>query len=212
MLREKALAAVESKGSLPERLLQRLRRMLGGKRGVGFLADRPDLRGYKIGAWSYGDLDVVAFNRNGGLEIGRYCSFARGVTIVLGGEHNTRFVSTYPFGVFLDLPDRYAHERTKGDVVIGHDVWVGRSATILSGVSIGSGAVIGAHSLVTKDVPPYAIVSGNPASVVRSRFEPELVAALLQLQWWHWPDEKVLAEVSSLMDPDVAAFVSRHQP
>lgn len=202
----------ESKDIWPRRLLQRLRRMLGGQRGVGFLSDRPDLRAYKIGAWSYGDLNVVAFNRNGGLEIGRYCSFAKDVTIVLGGEHNTRFVSTYPFGVFLNLPDRYGHERTKGDVIIGHDVWVGRSATILSGVSIGSGAVIGAHSLVTKDVPPYAIVSGNPASMVRLRFEPQLVAALLDLQWWHWPDEKVRAEVASLMDSDVAAFVKKHQP
>jgi acetyltransferase-like isoleucine patch superfamily enzyme len=192
------------------RMMNRARRAMATGKEAAFLADRADLKAHSIGAWTYGDLEVVAFNRNGALWIGRYCSFAKGATIILGGEHNTRFVSTYPFGVFLDLQDRYRHERTKGDVVIGHDVWVGRGATILSGVTIGHGAVIGANSVVAHDVPDYAIACGNPAKVVRFRFDEADITALLAIRWWDWPDDKVRAEASGLMDADIAGFMAKH--
>ena len=80
---------------------------------------------------------------------------------------------------------------TRGDVIIGNDVWIGYGATILSGVSIGDGAAIGACSLVVKDVPPYAIVAGNPAQVIRYRFDEETIHKLLKIRWWDWPDQRV---------------------
>src|SRR4030095_4167165 len=99
------------------------------------------------------------------------------------------WVTTYPFNV---LDPRFAHisghPRSKGDVAIGNDVWVGRAAVILSGVRVGAGAGIGAYALVTKDVPDYSIVGGNPARLLRMRFTPEIVAKLRDIRWWDWPE------------------------
>lgn len=96
---------------------------------------------------------------------------------------------------------------TKGDVVIGNDVWIGYGATIMSGVSIGDGAVIGARSVVTKDVPPYAIVAGNPGVVVKHRFDEQTVVDLLQIAWWDWSRPLVEARLPLLLSGDIRAFI-----
>jgi acetyltransferase-like isoleucine patch superfamily enzyme len=123
--------------------------------------------GHEIGDYSYGRLRIRSWGEGSRLTIGRYCSFANGVTVFLGGNHRTDWISTYPFSDFADLwPEmsgRPSTLSTRGDVRIGSDVWVGAEATILSGVSIGPGAVIGAGALVTRNVPAFAVVGGNPA-------------------------------------------------
>lgn len=181
--------------------------LLGRKKsGVVYLAERYPQ--YQIGQGSYGDLSVLAFGEGATLRMGAYCSVARGVRIFLGGEHRTDWVTTYPFSA---LDRRFAgikgHPRTRGDVVIGNDVWLGREAMIMSGVTIGDGAVVGAGAVVSRDVPAYGIAAGNPAALVRLRFSPEIVERLQRVAWWNWPPERVHAAVPQLLDADIERFL-----
>jgi hypothetical protein len=136
------------------------------------------------------------------------------VRVFLGGEHRYDWVSTYPFRIRFELEGAYEDglPASKGDVTIGNDVWIGAHATILSGVTIGDGAVVGAGAVVAKDVPPFGIVVGNPARLLRYRFSDEQRAALLRIRWWEWPDEKVMASVEELSCADLSAFIDRHDP
>jgi acetyltransferase-like isoleucine patch superfamily enzyme len=143
--------------------------------------------------------------------VGKFCSFAGEVLILRGHEHRIDWVSTYPFGIaFPDRKDLPFPGRTKGDVVIGHDVWVGTGALILSGVTIGNGAVIGARSVVTRDVPPYAVVGGVPAQVIKFRFDAATIEALQRLAWWDWPEDKIKEALPLLMSADVHGFLARY--
>ena len=135
----------------------------------------------RVGAFTYGEdqIQLHNFQEGANLTIGKFCSIANEVEIYLGGNHRTDWITTFPFGQIyksaLGRHDIEGHPATKGDVIIGNDVWIGGKATIMSGVTVGDGAVIGARAVVTKDVPPYAIVAGNPASVKRVRFELSLI-------------------------------------
>ena len=168
---------------------------------------------HDIGEWTYGEPAVLAWDDETRLRVGRFCAIAKGVVIMLGGDHRVDWVSTYPFAdVFAEVAALEGHPRTRGDVVIGHDVWIGREALIMSGVTIGHGAVIAARSVVTKDVPPYAIVGGNPAALLRYRFDEATITGLLAIRWWDWPLERILEAAPQLMGADVAAFVRAHGP
>ena len=136
---------------------------------------------YGIG--TYGNPEVL-FDSKANLKIGNFCSISDDVTILLGGEHEINTISSYPFTL--------KNHHTKGDVTIGNDVWIGQSTLILSGVTIGDGAIIGANSLVTKDVEPYAIVGGNPAKLIKYRFDDETIEKLLELKWWDWDIKKIM--------------------
>ncbi len=204
---------------IPFRLKRHLARVLkrfacaGLPLGFAFTRQQRAYRHYAIGAHTYGSPRVLSWDETTSLAIGRYCSIARGVTIALGGEHRSDWVTTYPFGEFWpEAAGIEGHPRSRGDVVIGNDVWIGLDALILSGVTIGDGAVIGARAVVTKDVPPYAVVAGNPAQVVKYRFDDETIARLLAIRWWDWPEAKVREHLSALMSPDVAAFARTHHP
>lgn len=148
----------------------------------------------QFGRYTYGE-PRVSFQYNGAkLRVGNFCSIAAGVEILLGGNHFYTRVSTWPWGLekhkfnnAVGKPDDY----TKGDVIIGSDVWIGHGVLILSGVTIGCGAVIGAQAVVTHDVPPYAIVAGNPARLIRFRFGEAERKALLDIKWWDWDDSKI---------------------
>ncbi len=121
----------------------------------------------------------------------------------MGGNHthNTAFISTYPFAELAALQRSY---RPAGDTRIGNDVWIGMEALIMPGVTIGDGAIIAARSLVNQDVPPYAMVAGTPARVVRMRFGEEEIARLQALAWWDWPDQQVNDLLPLIQQGDVA--------
>lgn len=141
---------------------------------------------------------------NDRLVIGKFCSIACGARFLFnGGNHALTSLSTYPFPIFfdewsLDGQDMTTAWDNKGDIVIGNDVWIGYEALILAGVTIGDGAIIGARAVVTKDVPPYAVVAGVPAKPIRSRFDAVTIQKLQTLRWWDWPLEKIQRNLSAL--------------
>lgn len=164
---------------------------------------------YQIGKWSYGGLDIRYRQKEATLKIGAFCSIGRGTLVMLGGEHRTDWVTTFPFPAFwkhiaAEYPD---YARKRGDVVIGNDVWIGVEATIMSGVRIGNGAIVGAKSVVTKDVPAYAVVAGNPARVIRTRFPVEIIARLEMLAWWDWDDTRIEKYLPLLLSGEVERFL-----
>lgn len=146
------------------------------------------------------------------LSIGRWCAIAHRATFLMpGANHAMAGPSTYPFGIlggaFADaLPLADYPWRGGGDITIGHDVWLGTECLVLPGVTIGHGAVVGARAVVAKDVPPYAVVAGNPARVVRMRFDAATIARLLAIAWWDWPAARVLAAIPALVKGDVTAL------
>jgi acetyltransferase-like isoleucine patch superfamily enzyme len=163
---------------------------------------------HTVGEWTYGVPQILDYPNGGTLTIGRYCSIAPEVRIFTGGEHRTDWVSTYPFAdMFAECREIEGHPASKGAVVIGNDVWIGRGAAILSGVTIGDGAVVGAFALVTKDIPAYGIAGGNPARVIRFRFDETDIQTLLSLSWWTWPHEKVLSLAKHLSNASVEELV-----
>jgi acetyltransferase-like isoleucine patch superfamily enzyme len=164
------------------------------------------------GAFTYGEPLVRRYEGDTArVIVGAFCSIADEVVFVPGGNHRTEWVSTFPFRAVLGLPGAFAdgHPASKGDIVVGNDVWIGRGATLLSGVTVGDGAVIGASSVVVRDVEPYTIVAGNPAKPIRRRFTDDEIAALLRIRWWEWPVEQIRAHVDELSSPDVRAFIAR---
>jgi acetyltransferase-like isoleucine patch superfamily enzyme len=165
---------------------------------------------YTIGDYTYGKPRVVSWGEGTSLRIGKYCSISTHVIIFLGSEHRTDWVSTYPFPyLWKEASSIKGHPFSKGDVIIGNDVYIGYHVTILSGVAIGDGAAIGAGSVVTKDVPPYAIVAGNPARIVRYRFDEETIQKLLQVKWWDWPDEKVKENIHLICSDSIGVFIRK---
>lgn len=157
------------------------------KRPIFYTNQNPVYAGNEIGEYTYGDPSVLDFGDSnpGKLKIGSFCSISRNVTILLSGNHRVDWLTTYPFNVvFEEFRNITGHPFSKGDVIIGNDVWIGMDVVIMSGVTIGDGAVIGARAVVTKDVPPYAMVVGNPAKIVKYRFNDEIIKKLLLLRWW----------------------------
>ena len=138
------------------------------------------------------------------LVIGKFCSIACGAKFLFtSANHTQTSLSTYPFPIFfeewgLDVQSITSAWDNKGDIIIGNDVWIGYEAVILSGVTIGDGAIIGTRAVVTKDVPPYTIVGGVPAKTIRKRFSDDTIAALLQINWWDWPEEKIKQHISDI--------------
>ena len=162
---------------------------------------------YSVGRGTFGDPQVLCWEDGTTLTVGAYCSIAYGVQIFLGGNHRMDLISTYPFAEMLKKTNLPRGSVSKGDVVIGNDVWLGTKCTIMSGVTIGDGAVIGAHAVVSKSVPPYAVVVGNPAKVARTRFSESAIKTLLEIQWWNW-DEKIIEKaLPIIMSNNINALV-----
>lgn len=165
---------------------------------------------YRIGNGTYGDLEVHSWGEASTLSIGSYCSIGGGVKVFLGGEHRTDWVTTYPFNVLWSCAShKTGHPKTKGDVKIGSDVWIGTEALVLSGVTIGDGAVIGARCVVASNVPPYAIVHGNPARVAKYRFSEAQIGRLLKVAWWEWTQPQIELAMDDLLGTDIDLFLSR---
>lgn len=138
------------------------------------------------------------------LIIGKFCQIGAGVKFVMnGGSHDLKGFCSFPFIIFQSYwPEVPFVPNCKKDTVIGNDVWIGYEASVMPGVTIGDGAIIGTKAVVTKDVAPYEMVGGNPAKVIRKRFDDETIDFLLQLQWWNWPIEKIREYVLAIMNGD----------
>ena len=143
------------------------------------------------------------------LVIGRFCSIAAETRFIMnGGNHATDWFTTYPFPVFgqgweVAAPESWPN---RGDTVVGHDVWIGYGATIMPGVHIGDGAIIASKSVVTRDVDPFAIVGGNPADLIRYRFDEKTRQSLGRIAWWDWDAAKITRNVQSICAGDLEAL------
>lgn len=163
-----------------------------------------------VGDYTYGAFNVLEWDNKTKLSIGKFCSIAQGVTFVLGGEHRSDFISTYPFNALLDSFNYIkGHPSTKGNINIGNDVWIGSDAKILSGVSIGDGAIIGANSLVACDVEPYAIYGGNPARLIRYRYDEKTISELLEIKWWNLSEKELVKYIPLIQSDDIKKFIKK---
>ncbi len=155
------------------------------------------------GKYTYG-LPLTRRGDGNTITIGSFCSFAGGVTVDGGFQHNMKFISTFPFPTqFIGCEHLTGHVVCKGDIKIGNDVWVGEQAMIMSGVTIGDGAVIGFRSIISKDVQPYEVVAGAPQKVIRKRFSEEHILMLQQIRWWDWTDLQIKQAAHLLMSENI---------
>lgn len=175
-----------------------------------------------VGDYSYYDdpIDPENFEKNvlynygtEKLIIGKFCAIATNVKFIMSGaNHKLDGISTYPFPIFgngwetamnllIELP-------SKGDTIIGNDVWIGYESVIMPGVKIGDGAIVAAKSVVVKDVPAYTVVGGNPASKIKQRFSDAEVAQLLEIQWWNWEIAKISRNIHLIMQGDIQALIN----
>jgi acetyltransferase-like isoleucine patch superfamily enzyme len=169
----------------------------------------------EMGRYSYETPRLLYFGANSTpVTIGRYSSVHHTVEIFLGGLHRPEFVSTYGFRIKFGLPGANDDGQpwSKGPVAIGNDTWVGWRVLVMTGLTIGDGAVVAAGAVVTKDVAPYTIVGGNPARLIKPRFDQAHIDGLLRIRWWDWSDDKVVAHVDQLSSVDVNTFVASHDP
>jgi virginiamycin A acetyltransferase len=171
---------------------------------------------YTVGKYTYGAPIVKDWHQGTTLKIGDFCSIAENVTILLGGNHPVNWVSSFPFGAifeeFQGQCGEYPEKMSKGDVIIGNDVWIGLNATILSGITIGDGVIIAANAVVTKSVEPYAIVGGNPAKLIKKRFSDEAISKLLVIKWWNWEIDKIKDNLDLILSDRIEIFVDRYFP
>jgi virginiamycin A acetyltransferase len=195
---------------------------LTGFRQVCFIKNTVKNPAIIVGDYTYYDdpEDSEGFERNvlyhfdfigDKLVIGKFCAIARGVRFIMNGaNHSQSGFSTYPFFIFGQGWESAAPKPGelpfKGDTVIGNDVWLGYEALIMPGVKIGNGAIIAARSVVTADVPAYAVVGGNPARVIKKRFDDATIAALEEIAWWDWPVEKITNALPAITGGNVEAL------
>jgi acetyltransferase-like isoleucine patch superfamily enzyme len=162
------------------------------------------------GRWSYGLSNFVihSWDSSTRLSIGSFCSVAGNVHVLLGGEHRTDWMTTFPFGHLHNrefplgsVHGRTGHPATRGDISIENDVWIGNDVTLLSGTTVADGVVVGARAVIKGRTEPYGIYVGNPAQLVRFRFNQEIIDLLLELRWWELDDDAINELVPALQQP-----------
>jgi acetyltransferase-like isoleucine patch superfamily enzyme len=184
---------------------RRLRKKLGLRKREGRPAH------VSVGRHTYGlsKRNFVQLHASASIAVGAFCSIGPEVLIFGRADHPTGLVSTYPFRTkLLHSEASNADAVTKGPVRIGNDVWIGARAMVLSGVTVGDGAIIAAGAVVACDVPAYGIVAGNPAQLIKHRFALDIVAALLEIRWWSWSEEKIRAFEAYFYGP-IEAFIAK---
>jgi len=151
------------------------------------------------------ETENVVLIHSGKLIIGKFCQIAQGTKFIMSGaNHQMSGFSTFPFFIFGKEWNTYTPDlMKKGDTIVGNDVWFGHSSVIMPGVTIGDGAIIGAHAVVTKDVPPYTILGGNPAKEIRKRFPDDVICKLLEIKWWNWKYEKITRSIDAIVGADI---------
>lgn len=163
------------------------------------------------GKYTYGTPNVIWENENGKLIVGNFCSIGANVNIYLGGNHRTDWVTTYPFGhIHQNKFNNFngnGHPATKGNVIIGNDVWIGSNVTIMSGVTIGDGVVIANNSHVVKNAESYTLIGGNPAKLIKYRFTQDQINELLKIKWWNWDDNKINTFSPLLCNDNIDEFI-----
>lgn len=195
---------------------------LADHRRVCFIKNFVKSPNIMVGDYSYYDdpVDPEGFERNvlynygsDRLIIGKFCAIATNVKFIMNGaNHKLDGISTYPFPIFgngwesamsklMDLPSR-------GDTVIGNDVWIGYESLIMPGVKIGDGAIVAARAVVVNDIPPYTVAGGNPARPIKQRFSDAEIAQLLEIKWWDWEIEKITSNIDKIMDGDVTVLLN----
>ena len=164
----------------------------------------------EVGRYTYGRpiIDVYK-NSERKVTIESFCSISKNVRIITGGIHPANWVSTFPIRDFVGVDIPYDGMPTsKGEVIIGHDVWIGTGVTILSGITIGTGSIIAACTVVTKDIPPYSIVAGVPAKIIRYRFTEDQISELMKIKWWEWNIEKIKSNIHLLNGKSIDEFIN----
>jgi acetyltransferase-like isoleucine patch superfamily enzyme len=161
-----------------------------------------------IGRFTYGNPHFAIWSENEVISIGSFCSIADGVKIFGGGEHKSNWLTTFPLRIALDLEGAHSdgHPASKGPTRIGHDVWLGADCKILSGVTVGNGAIVGAGAVVANDIEPYAIYAGNPARKIKYRHPAETILLLQSIAWWDWNVSQISQAADFLCSSDINAL------
>jgi len=169
---------------------------------------------YQQGRYSYniGYKVYDHHHRGNKVIIGNFCSISHNCIYLLDHNHATDTVSTFPFwgpSAGILKSDTHVTAKNKGNITIENDVWIGLNCTIMGGVTIGNGSVVGAGSVVTKDVPPYAIVGGNPVRHIKYRFDDDIIKELLDIQWWNWNDDTITNMMPYINSKDIRGFIDK---
>jgi acetyltransferase-like isoleucine patch superfamily enzyme len=170
---------------------------------------------YIVGRHTYGKPTIRSWGEDCKVVIGSFCSISSHAWFYLGGNHRVDWISTFPFsefsGSFPGAKRIKGHPATKGSIYVGNDVWIGDKVSVLSGSIIEDGCVIGANTVVAGKIEPYSVVVGNPARVIRKRFTDKQIEALLEIEWWNWPDRKITKNLPLLMSGDIQGFIKKHR-
>jgi acetyltransferase-like isoleucine patch superfamily enzyme len=165
-----------------------------------------------INSWgelSYGLPSIISFDKKSKVSVGSYVSIASNVTFLLGANHASGLVTTFPIDR-IDPSKTTADSNERGNIEIGNDVWIGYGATLIGNVRVGDGAIIGAHALVVDDIPPYAVVGGVPAKVIKYRFSSEQIEKLLAIAWWNWNTKTVQERQKDIYSKDMDSFIAKY--
>lgn len=163
------------------------------------------------------NVNIISWSDLYHVHLGKYSSIGRDCNFFLHANHRSDWITTSSqlWGPVTpevaDLHMSMGHPTCKGDIVIQNDVWIGAKSTIMSGITIHNGAIIAAGSTVTKDVPPYAIIAGNPGKVVKFRFSEDQIQDLLEISWWNWEESKIKEEAMTLWSGDIEDFIKKHK-
>lgn len=172
----------------------------------------------EIDRGSYYDrnINIITWSDKFKVKIGKYTSIGRDCNFFLHANHRPDWITTSsqlwgPVTPYIaELHMEMGHPSCKGDIFVGNDVWIGAKSTIMSGVKIGDGAVVGAGSMVTKDVKPYSIVAGNPAKHIKFRFSEKQIDSLLKIKWWDWTEDRIKTEALNLWSNNLDEFIDKH--
>lgn len=162
------------------------------------------------------NVNIISWSDEYKINVGKYCSIGRDCNFFLHANHRPDWVTTSSQLLgpvtheIAKMHMEMGHPSCKGDIIIGNDVWIGAKATIMSGVKIGDGSIVGATSTVTKDVPPYAIVAGNPAKIIKYRFTEKQINSLLSISWWNWEEHKIRLESMNMWSTNIDEFIEKN--